>query len=199
MNIFNRIVMIILIPILVLVVTLVLAMPLNVWTEISRFFAQWAPSQEAMDLNNNLLVRIALLGVAAIFDLSMLLLFLYEIRRTPQRMIRVRRAAGGEVRLPVDTIAQRLAYHIDQIADVIEVQPRVGEKRGGVTLHLLVSTAPDVDVPAKADEILATAQLIVREKLGLTLASDPKIELRVAPYPQSPKVDPVRPPQAQAR
>jgi len=179
MNILNRIVMIIMIPILVLVVTLVLAMPLNVWTEISKFFAQWTPSQEAIDLNNSILVRLALLGVAAIFDLSMLLLFLYEIRRNPQRMIRVRRAAGGEVRLPVDTIAQRLAYHIDQISDVISVEPRVGERRGGVTLHLLVSTAPDVDVPAKADEILATAQLVVREKLGLTLASDHKVVVRL--------------------
>lgn len=199
MNVFNRIVMIILIPIVVLVATLTLAMPLRAWAFLSNIFTQWTPSQEAIDLNGNILVRLALLGVAAIIALLGLLLFLYEIRRNPQRMIRVRRAAGGEVRLPVETIAQRLAYHIDQIADVIEVQPRVGEKRGGVTLHLLVSTAPDVDVPAKADEILATAQLIVREKLGLTLASDPKIELRVAPYPQSPRVDAVRPPQAPAR
>ncbi len=100
------------------------------------------------------------------------------------------------MRLPAESIAQRLAYHIDQISDVIDVAPRIGTRSGGVTVHVLVSTAPDVDVPAKADEIISAIQWVVREKLGLTLAGDPKVELRVAPYPQTRGIEPVRPPAA---
>jgi hypothetical protein len=191
MNIFNRLVMILLIPLLALVVTVVLMAPNAVWEAIVNF-VQANATQRVVD---NLAVRLAFAGVALAIDFVLLILFLLEIRRAPQRMVRVRRASGGEVRLPLESIADRLAYHIDQVPGVIDVRPRIGARGGNVTVRLLVHTAPDVDVPTKADEIIAIATNVVREKLGLTLAGEPAVELRVAPYPQTSRVEPEARPQ----
>jgi hypothetical protein len=185
--------MIILIPLLGLIVTIGLLMPNEAWFAVRDFVLTNQNLQLNTDLTtmDGLLVRLGFLAIAVVIDFILLFLFLLEIRRAPQHMIRVRRAVGGEVRLPVDSIAERLAYHIDLLPGVIDVRPRVGAKGGGVTVHLFVRTAPDVDVPTKADEIITEAQSVVRDKLGLTLASEPKVELRVAPYPQTGKVQPV--------
>ena len=133
-------------------------------------------------------VRLSL-GVlfAVALDIIFILLIVLEVRRPTPRAIRVKKAAGGEVQVSVGSIADRLKYEIDQLSNVLRTKPKVVAKRGGVVLELDVETAAEIDVPAKAEQIVETARRVVEEKMGLKLARPPKVNLRAVPYPSTPR------------
>jgi hypothetical protein len=151
MNIFNRLVMILLIPLLALVVTVVL-MVKRVWESIVN---QCGRTPRVVD---NLAVRLPA-GVALAIDFVLLILFLLEIcwRRSAWCAAR---ASGGEVRL----LPSRSPTGWPITSTRSPGDRRARASRGGnVTVRLLVHTAP-VDVPTKADEIIALSTNLVREK-----------------------------------
>ena len=60
-----------------------------------------------------------------------LFLLWLELRRPRKKTIRAQKMAGGEAHITVDSIAQRLAYNIDQLPDVIKVTPQIIGKGAG--------------------------------------------------------------------
>ncbi len=125
-------------------------------------------------------VGIALaLGVDALLILWLLL----EVR-PPQRIVRVPAVSGAMVAVTTDSIQERLKYHLDQLADVIEVRPRVIPRRDGLRVELDVLTSPEIEVPRKAEEILQMARIVVEDKMGLRLHGPPVVRIRHAPYPK---------------
>ena len=184
------------------VLTLLLAIPL---CTIVLVFPM--PALEAIGLQSAALldfvsrlqwyVRVSL-GIlfAVALDIIFILLVVLEVRRSTPKAIRVKKAAGGEVQVSVGSIADRLKYEIDQLSNVLRTKPKVLAKRGGVVLELDVETAAEIDVPAKAEQIVATARRVVEEKMGLKLARPPKVNLRAVPYPSTPRYSgPPSPPQ----
>jgi hypothetical protein len=136
---------------------------------------------------------------AVALDIVFILLIVLEVRRPTPKAIRVKKAAGGQVQVSVGSIADRLKYEIDQLSNVLRTKPKVLTKRGGVVLELDVETAAEIDVPAKAEQIVETARRVVEEKMGLKLARPPKVNLRAVPYPSTPRYSgPPSPPKMSA-
>jgi hypothetical protein len=117
---------------------------------------------------------------AVALDIVFILLIVLEVRRPTPKAIRVKKAAGGQVQVSVGSIADRLKYEIDQLSNVLRTKPKVLTKRGGVVLELDVETAAEIDVPAKAEQIVETARRVVEEKMGLKLPSPPKMSAPAA-------------------
>lgn len=122
--------------------------------------------------------------MALIVDLLLLVWLIFEVR-PPRRVVRVPTVSGAIVAVAVDSIQERLRYHLDQLADVIEVRPRVLPHRDGLQIELEVLTTPEVEVPAKAEEILQMARVVVEDKMGLRLRGKPLVRIRHAPYPKA--------------
>jgi hypothetical protein len=118
----------------------------------------------------------------ALVLLCLLILWL-ELRQPRKKTIQVQQVAGGEASIAVDSIAQRLAYNIDQLPDVIKVQPSITGRSKGVDVELVLETSPDVDVPMKTDEVLQVTREVVEDRMGLKLG---KVEVKIkhAPYPK---------------
>jgi hypothetical protein len=136
---------------------------------------------------------------AVALDIIFILLIVLEVRRPTPKAIRVKKTAGGEVQVSVGSIADRLKYEIDQLSSVLRTKPKVLAKRGGVVVELDVETAAEIDVPGKAEQIVATARRVVEEKMGLKLARPPKVKLRAVPYPSTPRYSgPPSPPKISA-
>lgn len=131
--------------------------------------------------------------IALIVDALLITWLLFEIR-PPRRIVRVPAVSGAMVAVAVDSIRERLKYHLDQLSDVIEVYPRVTPHRDGLRVELDVLTTPEVDVPHKAEEILQTARIVVEDKMGLRLHGHPIVRIRHASYPRG-KIRP-SPPEA---
>jgi hypothetical protein len=176
MNIFNRTVTILLFLTMMIVVPMVMILPDAVIGLLQQFLTGVSAS-----MNNFHRVILILLGVIS-FIICGLVLYL-EVRRPPRKTVRLRKISGGEVELAVESIAQRLEYRVDQLADVINVVPKVKPRRSSVDVELSLETTPDIDVPVKTEEVCQVARDVVEERMGLKLGKI-KVNIKHAPYPE---------------
>jgi hypothetical protein len=137
-------------------------------------------------LNNAPEYQVIVIGaiLAFIVDAVLVLLIIFEIRQPRINFIRVEKVAGGEVKVSVKSIVDRLKHEIDALHGVLSAKPRVSRKRDGIAVHLQADIAAGLDVPAQAEQIVETAREVIEERLGLKLARAPKVSLRTVPYPK---------------
>ncbi len=183
MNIFNRVVMIILIILTLVASLLTVSLPFLVIDTLIQFLTTVRVGLERMYESGPfvfLLVQI-IIAIALVLVLGTLLVL--EVRRGRPAVVEVVTAEGGKANVLVDSVAMRLSYHLDQLADVISVKPRVRGKGNVVHVDLEVETSPDVQVPMKTQEILHVTREVVEERMGLKLGRV-NVHLRHAPYPK---------------
>jgi hypothetical protein len=183
MNALNRVLIVILLLIAMVLCSVLLVTPMRVLNAVAQ------QSMALVDFLDSLRVFVRVgLGIlfAVVLDIILVLFLIAELRRPATKAIRVKKTAGGEVQVSVNSIADRLKYEIDQLSSVLRTKPQVQAKRGGVAVELDVETAAEIDVPQKADQIVETARRVVEEKMGLKLARPPKVNLRAVPYPSTP-------------
>ena len=108
-----------------------------------------------------------------------------EIRRPRVKAIRVQKVSGGDAVVAVESIAKRLTYHIDQLADVISVKPKISARGGGVEVEMEVEISPEIDIPMKDEEIRQVAANVVEEQMGLKLRKI-RPSFKDGPYPKLP-------------
>ncbi len=127
--------------------------------------------------------RALLILCAVLLDVLLIGLLALEIRGPARHTLRVAKVGGGEVSVTAESLAERIQYHVDQLADVINVQVKVAPRGGGVDLDLNIQTGADVNVPEKAEQVLQVAKQVVEDKMGLALAGKPRVHIHVTPTP----------------
>lgn len=179
MNVFNRIVVILLllfsIPFLLLLIGIVV-FPGQAADVISALVG----GLRNISTTTRLLLVIASL-IALVVDIVLLWLELRQ--RVTSQTVRIKQVTDGEAEMSTDSIEGRLAYNIDQLTDVIRVTPRVVGRGKGVDVLLDVETRPDIDVPAKTEEVMNVARQVIEDRMGLELARI-RVNIRHAPYPK---------------
>ncbi len=182
MNVINRIVTILVVILLWALIVLVAIVPEQAlfwgrqaidWIEISLF--QLAAMQPAWLYP---LLRGATVIVTTLLALAWLM---QELRRKQTPVVKMRLASGGEAAVTADSISRRLAWHIDQLADVNSVRPVVRTRGAAVDVDLNLQTAPDVDVPMKTEEVVAVAREVIETQMGLQL-NKVKVNIDHAPF-----------------
>jgi hypothetical protein len=177
MNTFNRAMTILLFVTLMIVLPIVMILPDVVITLLQQFL-----SAVLLGMNSYYRVILILLGVIS-FIICGLVLYL-EVRRPPRRRVKLQKITGGEVELAVESIALRLEYRLDQLADVVKVIPKIKPRRGSVDVELNLETAPDIDVPTKTEEVCQVARDVIEERMGLKL-NKIRVNIKHAPYPEA--------------
>ncbi len=183
MNRFNRIVTIALVIMLYLAVVLVAGAPAQALA--------WA--QGAVDWVGQALDGLEALSPAWIYPIGRVvtlvlataaqLVFLWlELRRRRVPVVRVQLPSGAEATVTAESVARRLAWHVDQLADVITAAPEVRTRGTSVDILMVLETAPEVDIPLKSEEVMAVTREVVERDMGLQLRQL-KVEVRHAPYP----------------
>jgi uncharacterized alkaline shock family protein YloU len=175
MNLFNRVVTILLFVTLMIAVPILMILP----TQIAGLVQQYL---EVVSSGLSVFHRavLVMLGIIS-FIICGLVLYL-EFRRPARKMVRLESATGGEVELAVESIAQRLEYRVDQLPDVVRVRPEVKPRRKSVDVELNLETTPDIDVPMKTEEVYQVAREVIEERMGLKLRKI-KVNIKHAPYP----------------
>jgi hypothetical protein len=184
MNIFNRVIMILLFLVLFVLTAAVAIAPaqsLNVTANFFRWSYQNATAyMQSGDWAYFAAGRVIIGG--AIVIICLLFLWL-ELRRPRRKTILAQKLEGGEAHIAIDSIAQRLAYNIDKLPDVVKVAPRVLERSRGVDLDLMLETSPDIDVPMKTEEVMQVAREVIVDRMGLKLGKV-QVKIKHAPYPK---------------
>jgi hypothetical protein len=184
MNIFNRLVVIVLLVVGMIVLPVVLVL-VPARLDIVTTIGEEGLSRLADIGGQNQILFI--LGGASLAVLTFIicgLLLWLELRRPHGKVVRIQKVSGDEAKVTTDSIARRLEYNIDQLAEVISVKPKVMAKGKGVHVRLNVETSPEIDVPAKTEEISKVAREVIEERMGLKLVGKLEISIKHAPYPK---------------
>jgi hypothetical protein len=112
-----------------------------------------------------------------------------EVRRPRAKMVKVHKADGADVVVNAGAIARRLQSRIDQLPDVITVKPVIAGRGDGVEVLLNLETSPEIDVPAKVEEVKQVVLQVIEAQMGLKLSSTPKIKIDYAPHPEDKVTD----------
>lgn len=183
MNFFNRVVVILSLLVTMVVSAIFFMAPVPVLRTVNPFLQKL----EANLSNLSTVDRLLQLGGGLVFTFLVWVfcaaILWLEVRRPRARTIKVLKVSGGEAALTVDSIANRLEYNIDQLADVIKVKPSISSGRQGVKVDLELETSPEIEVPMKTEEVQQLTKDIVENRLGLKLDSV-RVVIRHAPYPQ---------------
>jgi preprotein translocase subunit SecG len=184
MNVFNRLVVIVLLVVSMIVLPVVLVL-VPARPDIVTIMGQQALTRLTTVAGQNRILFI--LGGASSAILTFVfcgLLLWLELRRPSAKAVKVKQVSGEEAKVTTDSIARRLEFNIDQLADVISVKPKVTARGKGVHVRLNVETGPEIDVPAKTEEISRVAREVLEERMGLKLAGKLEISIKHAPYPK---------------
>jgi len=183
MNVFNRVVMIILIFILVILTAVMVTVPKQVFQWLAQSFDGLGQYTELYLTQQWALFATGRVVIGGAVMLLCLILLWLELRQPRKKTIRAQKTAGGEAHIAVDSIAQRLAYNIDKLPDVVKVAPRILGRSRGVDIDLLLETSPDVDIPMKTEEVLQVTKNVIEEQMGLRLGKV-QVNIKHAPYPK---------------
>ncbi|MCO6450073.1 MAG: hypothetical protein J5I90_04720 [Caldilineales bacterium] len=182
MNTLNRaITIVVLVAILILILSLALS-PNTVgdWLQMRLGDGLSAIDRYQMtDPTNFTLARIAVV-IAAILLIAPLILA--EFQRQGESVVRLE-TPSGTAQVTADSIARRLSWHLDQLADVIAVQPSVRARGNQVDVNLDVETSPEVDVPMKTEEIMLVTREVVEDSMGLRIGRL-DVRIRHSEYPE---------------
>lgn len=180
MNVFNRIVMVLLFIAIIALVVVTLRWPFATIAVI-RNFLDWAEAQITPYTWPTMLAGGILIGLLC------LLLIVLELRRPRRKMVPIRKVSGGKAFLLTESVARRLGWYISRLSDVSRVTPTVWARGSGVDVRIDLETAPQVDVPMKTEEVLAVVREQVEDKMGLKLRRV-RVQVRSAPFPKEPAV-----------
>lgn len=181
MNVFNKLVVIVLLLVLLALSLLLALFPVQTLQSISIAFNRAAAWALALQANQPLLYALARVGLAVLGIVVVFPLLWQQVKRRRPRAVRIVTEGGSAASVTTDSVARRLAWHIDQLADVVSVEPYVWGGGKAVNVRLNVQTRPEIDVPMKTDEIVSVAKEVITERMGLQLG---KVEVHIehAPY-----------------
>ncbi|MGL4647998.1 MAG: hypothetical protein ACRC1H_01215 [Caldilineaceae bacterium] len=178
---FNRFIAVLLFLIL-LIMSLALAIdPVQVLDSAQAQLAGWSASLTELRAANNvnfIIGQVAFgIGAAVLFAL----LIWVEVASVRRRGVRIYTAEGGSAELDTNSIGRRLAWHLDQVAEVITVVPTIRSRGSAVDIRLEIEAAPDVDIPMKTEEVVQVTREVVEQELGLRMGRL-DVQMRCAPF-----------------
>ena len=178
MNVFNRVLVVVLSLGLIVFLTLALWRPGASLATLDSLVRGAQPLTVAPGL------YIAWVALGVLLLLAVLLIVL-ELRRPQRLTVKVRQAGGGVVELTTESVCRSLEYHIGQVPGVTQVKLAVISKGASVQVLLDLETDPLMDVPAKSEEVIQLTRELIEGKLGLKMAAGGlRVNVRQAPYRQ---------------
>lgn len=178
---FNRVVATLL-WILLLVVVLALAIsPIGTLAQAHLWLTQGIDALRAWRTSSTTNFFIAQIAVGVGTTILFAMLVWFEIATARRRGVRIYTAEGGSAELETNSIGRRLAWHLDQLAEVVTVVPAVRSRGSAVDIRLEIEAAPDVDIPLKTEEVVQVTREVIEQELGLRMGRL-DVHMRTVPF-----------------
>ena len=185
MNLFNKIVVILLLLTIMIVVPLALIFP-----EQLEIFLR--TSADLVGANVDWLLGLTptgQIGMRLLFAAGGLLVFLVGLVLIVLQFVRFRRRGtiklrDGSGELTTAGISQHLAYYIDMLPDVSQVKPVVESSSKGVRVTLNVEIAPGIDALQKSHQVRQTARRVIEDQLGVEVRDEIRVVLKPSSFPK---------------
>lgn len=179
MNILNRIVLVVLMLGLIFSLTLLLIFPDQILSAVGQFLLDWGQYFARVDQQQPMLRLGIGIGLVLIIDLLILLFIILEVKPSRKKFVKLEKASGGTATISVDSINRQLLYKLDPLPGVVKVNPVVRPKGNAVQAQIDVEVAGDSAVPQMADHLLSIAKQTINDDLGLVIAGEPQVRIKV--------------------
>lgn len=185
MNIFNRLVVILVDLALIIGAVLILLITFGAVQSAQvlpgglgeSLAGQWLTSFTVMQPNATLVTTISAIAILVVG----LLLLVYELRPAPQqRTITIRNDGLGNVTVRTESVRDLILYTVAQIPDVLQVQPHIETTSQGVRVRCRTAVTPDASIPQVGAEMQARIKSAVEQHLGLKVA-DVAVQAQLEP------------------
>ena len=183
MNVFNRIVMVILLIVVFLAILALTVFPLTSLAWLGRTIEAWRDYLAYLESSAPYLYVGIRVGVVVVAAIVLGVLLYLEVQRRRPAAVRVVTGEGSTASIATDAVSQRLVFHVDRLADVISVEPQVTGRGRTVHVKLNLETTPEIDVPMKTDEVVAVVREVVEGHMGLELGKV-QVNIKHVPYPE---------------
>jgi hypothetical protein len=181
MNVFNRIVIVLLLVALLAGAIYLALMPTQAVQSVQRGVTGISTFVSGAEESSSwafILGRVVLAIVALVLFGWLLW---RELKRSRPKAVKLYTESGSKATITTESVERRLVWNIDQLADVISVTPTVSPAGKAVNISLSVETRPEIDVPMKTDEIVGVVREVITERMGLQLGKV-QVSIKHAPY-----------------
>jgi len=167
MNFLRRIYLLLLGLLLVIAVTLLLLSPQAV--------GAWVGSISELS-------SVFRLGLTIVIDLFLLILMYLQVRPDPGAKVNglVMRGSGAITEVSVESARDRILKAVRDVSDVVSAEAAVKPVRGRADIEMQVTVmGHDVKLPNKQKEINRALRQVIDKQLGLRMAGQPRIHIRI--------------------
>jgi hypothetical protein len=178
MNVFNRVVMIILIIVMIVGGVYLLLRPMDVF----NLGASGIKVLQDQIYGSRFFMYFAIGGGVLLFVL--LLLFWLEVKRVHFRIARVQTKGKSNTWLGIQSIAQSLEFRIDELAGVRTVKPKVTSYGKDVEVFVDLDASPAVNIVNLTDQVTQVVSDVIETQLGLKIRGKVLIHVSQEPYPR---------------
>jgi hypothetical protein len=174
MNMFNRIVLIVICVLLVVTAVSIIALT---WTIPNRSVNWLADAVQWVDDNDGDLEKALLTTASAFVGLVATIVLLIELipRRGPA--VQVTDLASGTATLSAAAIGQRIEEAVVQVPHVSEVRAEVKSRKKGVLVSLDLQVDPEANLATVTDEACQVATEVLTERVHVALLRPPTARL----------------------
>jgi len=120
-------------------------------------------------------------GIIVSVTLIALALLWAEVRRKKTPVVKIRSASGGEATVTAESVERRLAWHLDQLAEVVSATAFIRPRGAAVDVKIALETSPDVDIPMKTEEVVAVTRDVIETQMGLRV-NKTEVQIEHSPY-----------------
>jgi hypothetical protein len=164
MNIFNKVVIVVLLVFFIAVSFLSMA---NEFANHYEGFFKWSDIASkvfnpAGDINR-FISTLALLMVVVIC----VLLLMLEFHKKKSRIVKVYNVQSGTAMITIDAIAQQVKESVLPVAGLKNLKVDILQKSGGVVIEMAVELGQSVSIPEKMSEIIKAARDVSVNKLNI--------------------------------
>ncbi|MGE5618070.1 MAG: alkaline shock response membrane anchor protein AmaP [Sphingomonadaceae bacterium] len=164
MNLFNRILVSLILLVFIVATLLVSLLPRPVIETLRDVL-----TAASLGLDSSAQLVGAAIGLAAAG--AAFLLLLAELRPSARQSVVVTQGAAGTAELTNDSVAMRVKRVAETVAGVREAQPSVRSHGKAVDVLLRLSTDADLDLPKKSEEVLQAVRDEIENKMGIQIKS----------------------------
>jgi hypothetical protein len=167
MNFLRRIYLLLLGLLLVIAVTLLLLSPQAV--------GSWVGSISELS-------PVVRLAITIVIDLFLLVLMYLQVRPDPGAKVNglVMRGSGAITEVSVESARDRILKAVSDVPDVVSAEATVKPVRGSADIEMqVVVMGNDVKLPNKQKEINRALRQVIDKQLGLRMAGQPRIHIRI--------------------
>ena len=160
MNIFNRVIVVL------ILVCLVLFCLVSIVNEFANFIEWSTAATNVLSPDGGINPYIATLALLFIFIIAIFLLIL-EFYPKRVRAASISSSKSGYAMITLDTIAVQIKASLNKIEGLEDIKVNIIPKSGGIIINMLARLAENQDIPDKMQEIVKEATGIASEKLGI--------------------------------